>query len=59
MCPKKYKESQVTSAECEKRQRELGSAQSQLAQVRNHGRYWVLFNWSEDFKLEVDMISIL
>lgn len=50
----------MTSAECEKRrQEELGSGQGQLVQVRNHGRYWVLFNWLEDFKQEADMISIL
>lgn len=62
MCPKKYKKSHVTGAECKtRRQEELGRArgQGQLAQVRNHGRYWILFNWLEDFKQEADMISIL
>lgn len=60
MCPKKYKKSHVTGAECKtRRQEELGRGQGQLAQVRNHGRYWILCNWLEDFKQEADMISIL
>lgn len=60
LCPKKYKKSHVTGTACKTRRlEELGRGQGQLSQVRNHGRYWVLFICLEDCKQEADMISIL